>query len=52
MQASNFWKNCASCQDLRLDHLYFTTTPLPQERERSVEQQVSTFEARGVFVMF
>jgi len=52
MQAPNFLKNFASGQDLRLDHLYFTTAKLPQQRQLLVKQQVSTFEARGVSVMF
>ena len=52
MQAPNFLKNFASGRDLRLDHLYFTTAKLPQQRQLLVKQQVSTFEARGVSVMF
>jgi|GEM_PF-1293678 len=52
MRTHNFRKNCASCRDLRLNHLYFTTMQLPQQRELPMKPQVSTFEARGVSVMF
>jgi len=45
MRAHIFRKNCVIYQDLRLDHLYFITMQLPQQRELPMKQQVSTIEA-------